>query len=77
MVKIIANGEDFNWTDKPVLGATLRGLGGTMDSYKHEIKKDKLYRVGKHKTEGQVVILPVEKENKDEKDTKGSIAGSN
>ena len=62
MAKIIVNGDDFNWTEGPVLGATLIGLGGKIDSYNNKLERDKVYRVGKHKTEGQVVILPIEKE---------------
>ena len=41
--------EEFNWTEKPVIGLSLLVMGGAVDSYGNGINGDIYYEVGKHK----------------------------
>jgi len=52
------NKEDFNWTDKPIIGMALALQGASIDSHGDAIKGQLYYNVGKHKETGQVVIDP-------------------
>ena len=55
--------EDFRWTDSPVIGYSLLLMGGEIDSFNKQIEKNTYYLVGKHKTNGKVAIIPIEKNN--------------
>jgi hypothetical protein len=48
--------EDFNWTDKPIIGAALLIMEGEIDSNNQSIKPMSYYKVGKHKRTGKVII---------------------
>ncbi len=56
------NLDDFNWTEKPVIGTALLVMGGSTDSLSNPILPDVHYEVGKHKKTGQVVLMPTDKE---------------
>jgi len=58
--------EEYNWTEKAVVGLALRMIGGTIDSFGNQIKGDVFYEVGKHKVSGVVALLPTEKNQKHE-----------
>lgn len=60
------NKEEYNWTNKPVIGLSLLIMGGSIDSFGKAINGDIFYEVGKHKVNGGVVILPTEKNQKHE-----------
>ena len=60
------NSEEYNWTDKPVVGMALLITGGSIDSFGHKIKADVYYEVGKHKETGKVALLPTERNQKHE-----------
>ena len=53
--------EDYNWTEKIVIGTALLLMGGSIDSFGDSIKADIFYEVGKHKENGLTAILPTEK----------------
>lgn len=48
------NRDEFNWTDDPVLGLTIKG---GIDSNGNKIEDGTYYLVGKHK-DGKVMIIP-------------------
>lgn len=58
--------EEYNWTEKPVVGMALLITGGSIDSFGDEINKDVFYEVGKHKESGQVALLPTGRNQKHE-----------
>lgn len=60
------NKEEFNWTDKSVIGMALIIQGGSIDSFGNQIKSDIYYEVGKHKESGMVAILPTDRNQKHE-----------
>lgn len=57
-IKIAFKPEQFNWTNGLVSGEALIVLGGTMDSFGKNVKKDIQYKVGKHKKLGYAMIIP-------------------
>lgn len=58
--------EDFNWTEKAVVGMALLMIGGTTDSFGDKIMSNIYYEVGKHKTTGETAILPTKKNQKED-----------
>lgn len=58
--------EDFNWTEKAVVGYSLLIMGGEIDSFGDRIKGDVYYEVGKHRESGMTAILPTERNQKHE-----------
>jgi hypothetical protein len=61
------NLEEFNWTEKPVIGSALLVMGGTIDSNGEQILFNTRYDVGKHKVTGQVIISPAKPTETNEK----------
>jgi len=66
MMKTEINREEFNWTEKPVIGTALLLMGGEIDSFGDKIKADIFYEVGKHRESDMTAILPTEKNAKHE-----------
>ncbi len=60
------NREEYNWTEKSVVGTALLLTGGSIDSFGDQIKSDIYYEVGKRKSDGMVAILPTERNQKHE-----------
>lgn len=60
------NKEEFNWTEKAIVGMALIIQGGSIDSFGNQIKSDIYYEVGKHKESGMVAILPTDRNQKHE-----------
>ncbi len=60
------NREEYNWTDKPIVGMALLIIGGSIDSFGNQVNTDIYYEVGKHKETGKVALLPTEKNQKHE-----------
>ncbi|MBK7362845.1 MAG: hypothetical protein IPJ01_11155 [Micavibrio sp.] len=60
------NKEEYNWTEKAVVGMALLIQGGSVDSFGEQIKSDIFYEVGKHKDNGMVAILPTDRNQKHE-----------
>jgi hypothetical protein len=58
------NKEEYNWTDEPVVGMALLITGGSIDSFGEQIEGNVYYEVGKHKTDGMVVIVPTDRNQK-------------
>lgn len=58
------NKEDYNFTEKPIVGLALKIRGGSIDSYGNAIDGNTYYQVGKHKQTGQVVIMPTDQNQK-------------
>lgn len=57
---------DFNWCDRDIIGEAILQKGGSIDSFANEIDGDIFYRVGKHKTNGVVLIIPTDRNYKNE-----------
>ena len=49
--------QEFNWTQKPIIGLALSLKGGEIDSQGNKLIGDKMYAVGKHKKTGKVFIM--------------------
>ncbi len=60
------NIQEYNWTEKQVLGMALLLYGGVTDSYGEKIDANVFYEVGKHKENGKVAIIPTDRNQKHE-----------
>ena len=60
------NKDDYNWTE-PILGMVLvKFRGAVIDSYGKQIDENVFYVVGKSKNGGQNIIMPTDKNQKDD-----------
>lgn len=60
------NKDDYNWTE-PIIGLSLTMFrGAVIDSYGNKIDDDVFYVVGKAKDGGKTIIMPTDRNQKQE-----------